>query len=62
MGPVRVGIACLLLLLAACSNGEAIFFEPPPLPLTRGPQVAQVEPTRAVVAFLTDTPLVAEVE
>ncbi len=58
--PVRLLFAALA--NAACSGGDGPRFEPPPPPLVRGPQVAQVRTTEAVVAFLTETALVAEVE
>ena len=48
--------------MAGCSGGDGLRFEHPPAPLTRGPQVAQVRTTGAIVAFLTGTALVAEVE
>lgn len=55
MKPVRLLFA---LALAACSDGGAA----PEVRVARGPQVAQVQKTGAIVAFVTETALVAVVE
>lgn len=59
---MRAGPFLIALVLAGCSGAEGLHFQLQGGPLSRGPQVAQVQETEAIVAFLTGTPLVTEVE